>query len=116
MSRTLVPGCGARQQTGLIRNIRHSIININAHREALTLGIRRGDEVFTLQLPVKWQVIAAEVQEESIAKESGIENGDILLTLNGALINKTTLDAQLMAAADQPLEIGLMRGRGPENK
>ena len=84
--------------------------NINAHREALTLGIRRGDEVFTLQLPVKWQVIAAEVQEESIAKEAGIENGDILLTLNGALINKTTLDAQLMAAADQPLEIGLMRG------
>lgn len=83
--------------------------NINAHREALTLGIRRGAEVFTLQLPVEWQVIAAEVQEESIAEEAGIQNGDMLLTLNGASINKTTLDSQLMAAADQPLEIGLMR-------
>lgn len=83
--------------------------NINAHREALTLGIRRGDEVFTLQLPVEWQVIAAEVQEESIAEEAGIQNGDILLTLNGASINKTTFDAQLMAAADQPVEISLMR-------
>ncbi|MYA69701.1 RIP metalloprotease RseP [Candidatus Poribacteria bacterium] len=83
--------------------------NINAHREALTLGIRRGDEVFTLQLPVEWQVIAAEVQEKSIAEEAGIQNGDMLLTLNGAFISKTTLDSQLMAAADQPVEIGLMR-------
>ena len=82
--------------------------DINAHPEALTLGIRRGDERFTLQLPVEWQVIAA-VQEESIAEEAGIQNGDMLLTLNGASINKTTLDSQLMAAADQPVEIGLMR-------
>lgn len=83
--------------------------NINAHREALTLGIRRGDEVFTLQLPVEWQVIAAEVQKESIAEEAGIQNGDMLLTLNGASINKTTLDSRLMAAADQTVEINLIR-------
>ena len=82
--------------------------NINAHREALTLGIRRGDEVFTLQLPVDWQVVA-DVQKGSIAEEAGIQNGDMLLTLNGASINNTTLDSQLMAAAGQPVQIGLMR-------
>ena len=82
--------------------------NINEHREALTLGIRRGDEVFTLQLPVDWQVIAG-VQKGSIAEEAGIQKGDMLLTLNGASINKTTLYSQLRAAADQPVEIGLMR-------
>ena len=82
--------------------------NINAHQEALTLGIRRGDEVFTLQLPVDWQVIA-DVQKGSIAEEAGIQNGDMLLTLNGASINKTTLYSQLMAAADQPVEIGFIR-------
>lgn len=82
--------------------------NINEHRDALTLGVRRGDEVFTLRLPVDWQVIAV-VQEGSIAEKAGIQNGDLLLTLNGASINKTTLYSQLMAAVDQPVEIGLMR-------
>ena len=82
--------------------------NINEHRDAVTLGIRRGDEVFTRQLPVDWQVIAG-VQERSIAEEAGIQNGDMLLTLNGASVNKTTLYSQLKAAVDQPVEIGLMR-------
>ncbi|MCY3741297.1 MAG: RIP metalloprotease RseP [Candidatus Poribacteria bacterium] len=82
--------------------------SINEHREALTLGVRRADEVFTVQLPVDWQVIAG-VQKGSVAEEAGIQNGDMLLTLNGALINKTTLYSQLMAAADQPIRIGLTR-------
>ena len=82
--------------------------NINENQEALTLGIRRGDEVFTRQLPVGWQVLAG-VQKGSIAEEAGIQNGDVLLTLNGASINETTLHSQLIAAAEQPIEIGLMR-------
>jgi regulator of sigma E protease len=82
--------------------------NINENREALTLGIRRSDEVLTLQLPVDWQVLAG-VQKGSIAEEAGIQNGDVLLTLNGASINETTLYSQLTAAANQPVEIGLMR-------
>ena len=82
--------------------------NINENREALTLGIRRGDEVFTLQLPVEWQVIAA-VQDGSLAENAGIRDGDVLATLNGVSINKTTLYSQLIAAADQPIKIGLRR-------
>lgn len=82
--------------------------NINEHRDALTLGVRRGDETFPLQLSVDWQVIAG-VQERSIAEKAGIQNGDRLLTLNGASIDKTTLYSQLVAAVDQPVEIGLMR-------
>ena len=82
--------------------------NINENREALVLDIRRGDEVFTLQLPVDWQVLAG-VQKGSIAEEAGIQNGDVLLTLNGASINEMTLYSQLTAAANHPVEIGLMR-------
>lgn len=81
---------------------------INANQEALVLGIRRGDEIFTLEMPVHWRVLAA-VQKGSIAENAGIRDGDVLVTLNGEEIDKTTLYAQLEAKAHEPIEIGLMR-------
>ena len=81
---------------------------INAKPEALVLGIRRGDEPFTLELSVNWRVIVS-VQEGSIAADAGIQNGDVLTTLNGEPIDQTTLYDQLQTPADQPVEIGLMR-------
>ena len=81
---------------------------INANQEALRLGIRRGDETFTLEMPVNWRVMAA-VQKGSVAEDAGIRNGDVLVTLNGEEIDKTTLYAQLEAMANEPIEIGLMR-------
>ncbi len=81
--------------------------NINQNREALVLGIRRADETRTLVIPVEWRVIAS-VQEGSIAEDAGIQNGDVLLTFNWGTINETTLHSQL-TAANQPIEIGLMR-------
>ncbi|MDE0326460.1 MAG: RIP metalloprotease RseP [Candidatus Poribacteria bacterium] len=83
---------------------------INANQEALRLGIRRGDETFTLEIPVHWRVTAA-VQKGSVAEDAGIRNGDVLVTLNGEEIDKTTLHAQLEAMANEPIEIGLMRDR-----
>ena len=80
---------------------------INEDPETLALGIRRGEEAFTLQLPVDWRVIA-NVQKESTAKDAGIKNGDVLLTVNGEPVNETTLYMQLMTAK-RPVEIGLMR-------
>ena len=82
--------------------------NINENREALTLGIRRADETRTLEIPVNWRVVAS-VQKGSIAENAGIQNGDVLVTLNGKSVNETTLYSQLTAMADQPIEIGLMR-------
>ena len=81
---------------------------INANQEALRFGIRRGDETFTLEIPVNWRVMAA-VQKGSVAEEAGIRNGDVLVTLNGEEIDKRTLYAQLEAMANEPIEIGLMR-------
>ena len=81
--------------------------NINENREALVLGIRRADETQTLEMPVDWRVIAS-VQKGSIAEDAGIQNGDVLLTLNGETVNETTLHSQLIAA-NQPIEIELMR-------
>ena len=82
--------------------------NINENREALTLGIRRTDETRTLEIPVNWRVVAS-VQKGSIAENAGIQNGDVLVTLNGKSVNETTLYSQLTAMANQPIEIGLMR-------
>ena len=81
---------------------------INANQEALVLGIRRADETITLEMPVNWRVMAA-VQKGSVAENTGIRNGDVLVTLNGKKIDKTTLYAQLEAMANEPIEIGLMR-------
>lgn len=81
--------------------------NINENREVLTLGIRRADETFTLEMPVNWRVIAS-VQKGSIAENAGIQNGDVLVTLNDETVDETTLYSEL-TAVNQPIEIGLMR-------
>ena len=85
---------------------------INENPEALTLGVRRADQILTVVLPVNWRVIAS-VQEGSIAADAGIQNDDVLTTLNGAAIDQTTLYYQLQATADQPFEIGVMRDGNP---
>ena len=86
---------------------------INANPDALTLGIRRGSETLTVEIPVEWQLIASP-QEGSIAEAAGIRNGDILLTFNGEPIDITTLYTQLKTMANQPIKIGLMRDGNPK--
>ena len=82
--------------------------SINENQEALTLGIRRGDESLTLELPVRWRVKAS-VQEDSIAQNAGIQDGDVLVTLNGTPVENATLYSELKTMTSQPVEVGLMR-------
>ena len=86
---------------------------INNNQDALTLGVRRADETLTVEIPVEWRVIAS-VQEDSIAEAAGIQNGDVLLTLNGEPIDPETLYTQLKTTANQPIEIDLMRDGNPK--
>ena len=81
---------------------------IDENREALTLGIRRGNERLTLEIPVEWRVIAS-VQEGSLAEAAGIRDKDVLLTLNKEPIDATTLYTRLKTMTNQPIEIDLMR-------
>ena len=82
--------------------------SINENQEALTLGIRRGDETLTLELPVRWRVKSS-VQEDSIAQNAGIQDGDVLVTLNGTPVENATLYSELKTMTSQPIEVGLMR-------
>ena len=82
--------------------------SINENQEALTLGIRRGDESLTLELPVRWRVKAS-VQEDSIAQNAGIQDGDVLVTLNGTPVENATLYSELKTMTSQPIEVELMR-------
>ena len=82
--------------------------SINENQEALTLGIRRGDESLTLELPVRWRVKAS-VQEDSIAQNAGIQDGDVLVTLNGTPVENATLYSELKTMTSQPIKVGLMR-------
>ena len=83
--------------------------SINENQEALTLGLRRGDETHTLELPVRWRVKAS-IQENSIAQNAGIQNGDVLVTLNGASVDNAMLYSELKTMdTSQPIEVGLLR-------
>ena len=87
--------------------------SINENQEAMMLGIRRGDETFTVELPVRWHV-KANIQEDSIAQNAGIQGGDMLLSLNGWAVDNATLYSELMTMADRSIEIGLMRDGNPQ--
>ncbi|MDE0686921.1 MAG: site-2 protease family protein [Candidatus Poribacteria bacterium] len=83
--------------------------SINENPEALTLGIRRDDASLTIEVPVRWRVKAS-IQEDSIAQNSGIQDGDVLAMLNGALVDNATLYSELKAmATSESIEVGLMR-------
>ena len=82
--------------------------SINENQEALTLGIRRDDETLTLELPVRWRVKAS-IQEDSVAQNAGIQDTDVLVTLNGTSVDNATLYSELKTMSNQPIEVGLMR-------
>lgn len=81
---------------------------INENEQSVMLGIRRGDEVRTIEMPVHWRVIAS-VQENSIAQKAGIQNGDVLATLNGEPVDNTTLYSQLNTMTNAPVALNLIR-------
>ena len=83
--------------------------SINENQEVLTLGIRRDNETRTLELPVRWR-LKASIQEDSIAQNAGIQDGDVLATLNGTLVNNATLYSELRRMETRELiEVGLTR-------
>lgn len=82
--------------------------HINENEQSVTLGIRRGDESLTIEMPVHWNIVAR-VQEGGIAQNAGIQDGDVLLTLNGETIENATLYSHLNAMVNEPIEIGLIR-------
>ncbi len=82
--------------------------NINASRDSLTLSVRRGAESFTTELPVNWQ-LKANVQPDTDAHAAGIQNGDILLTLNGAPVDNATLYGELQQLGTEPIALGVLR-------
>ncbi len=82
--------------------------SISENQEALALGIRRDDETLTLELPVRWRVKAS-IQESSIAQNAGIQDADVLVTLNGTSVDNATLYSELKTMSSQPIEVGLMR-------
>jgi len=82
--------------------------NIDENKETLELGIRRGNETITFQLPVRWQM-NANVQKDSTAEKAGIKTGDILATFNGKAMDSKSLYSELKAAGNNSVTLGLIR-------
>ena len=89
----------------------HQILynDIDQNKESLELEIGRGEETLTIQLPVRWQMIA-NVQKDSTAQKAGIEIGDILTTINGKTVDSPTLYEALKTSMNNyPVTLGLIR-------
>ncbi len=82
--------------------------SIDQNKDLLVLGILRGDETLTFELPVQWQIIA-NVQKNSSAQRAGIKTGDILATFNGKVVDSKTLYSDLKAAANNSVTLVLIR-------
>lgn len=82
--------------------------NIDQNRDLLKLGIRRGDETLSFQLPVQWQT-KVNVEKNSTAQKAGIKTGDILATFNGKTADSRYLYSQLKISANDSVTLGLIR-------
>lgn len=71
--------------------------DINQNKDVVTLGVRRGDETFTVNLPVEWEM-KVKVAEKSTADKVGIKTGDILNTFNGKTVDIKSLYSKIEAA------------------
>lgn len=94
---------------GWIGKKHQSIYNkIEQNRDALVLGIIRGDEKFTVQIPVQWNMKVV-VQENSTAFKAGIRSEDILVTFNGKTVDSKSLYSEIIASANQTVTLGIIR-------
>ncbi len=91
----------AEQHRALYRRISENELSVS-------VGIRREGSPLTLEMPVHWGLVA-NVQEEGIAENAGIQNGDILVTFNGESIDNAAFYSQLKAAAGESVVLGLIR-------
>ena len=78
----------------------------------ISLGIKRGAETLTVNLPITW-VVSAVVEGESEAEKAGIRSGDTLVSVNGKSIENfdlySTLYGLAQANPNQAIETGLLR-------
>ena len=86
---------------------------IDQKQDTLELGIRRSIEKdtfekLTFDLPVTWQ-IKTFVQKKSTAAKAGIKNRDVLVSINGTLVDSTSLYTELEKVEDTPITLGFLQ-------
>ncbi len=103
-----VPGIWQPESDWLIKKYQTIYENINQNRDSLNLGIRRGDDTLSFQLPVQLQM-KVDVEKNSTAQKAGIKTGDILATFNGKVVDSKSLHSELKAIGDNSVTLGLIR-------
>ncbi len=81
---------------------------INQKQDKIKIGILREGEQQTIELPVTWQLRTV-VQKNSTADLAGIEDGDIIISVNGKPAESKTLYSELEKAKDKPIALGILR-------
>ncbi len=82
----------------------------------VALGIRRGSESLTVNVPINWKVHAL-IAEGTEAERAGIQSGDEIVSINGESVKNFELYPKLYDLATTnpgvPIEIGLLRSGEP---
>ena len=86
---------------------------INQKQDTLEVGVRRSVEKDTFEkrtfnLPVTWE-IKTFVRKKSTAAKAGIQNGDVLVSINGTPIDSPSLYTELEKVADTPITLSFLR-------
>ena len=82
--------------------------NIDQNRDSVKIGIRRGDETLSFDLPVHWKMKVT-VERKTTAYIAGIRSGDILVTFNGRSIDSKSLYSEINAASGETVTLGFIR-------
>lgn len=102
------PGIWTTQEDWIINKYQEYYNKIDQKQDKIKIGFLREGEQHTIELPVTWQLRTV-VQKGSTAESAGIQDGDILISINGKPADSKTLFSDLDNAKDAPIVFGFLR-------
>ncbi len=102
------PGIWKTEEEWTFKKYQEYYNKIDQKKDKIKIGILREGEQQTIILPVTWQLIIG-VQKGSTADKAGIQDRDVLISVNGNAVDSKNLYDELKKVSDKPFVLGLLR-------